>query len=53
MKRRAFFGATTLAGLPMTAAFAAPSKARADISTITLGRTGVPVPHPRSATLPV
>ena len=43
MKRRAFFG-TTLAGLPVTGAFAAPAKARAwDIPTTTLGRTGVKV----------
>ena len=41
MKRRAFFG-TTLAGLPVTGAFAASTKARAwDIPTTTLGRTGV------------
>ena len=40
MKRRVFFG-TTLAGLPVTGAFAAPPKARAwDIPTTTLGRTG-------------
>ena len=43
MKRRAFFG-TTLAGLPVTGAFAEPLKARAwDIPTTTLGRTGVQV----------
>ena len=43
MKRRAFFG-TTLAGLPVTRAFAESTKARTwDIPTTTLGRTGVKV----------
>jgi aryl-alcohol dehydrogenase-like predicted oxidoreductase len=43
MKRRAFFG-TTLAGLPVTGAFAASAEAKAgDIPTTTLGRTGVQV----------
>src|SRR5512137_2995871 len=43
MRRRAFFG-TTLAGLPITGAFAAPPKARAwDVPTTRLGRTGVEV----------
>jgi len=43
MKRRAFFG-TTLAGLPVAGAFAAPQKASGwDIPTTTLGRTGVQV----------
>ena len=43
MKRRAFFG-TTLAGLPVTRAFAGSTKVRTwDIPTTTLGRTGVKV----------
>jgi len=43
MKRRGFLGGA-LAGLPVTGAFAAPSKPGAgDIPTTTLGRTGARV----------